>query len=193
MRLKYSTIKIIILVSHILCPIFVSAQKKLTKEERIRNRLVYTIDSSVSKSFENYTYDSSNMVEQAAIIQFVLKNGVVDTFLIWSTQEKAVSNWFIRYVKQTIGKKLPNAERYSFILLPLATYDYYSERKEFAYPDDLEMIDKLMSFDIKTTNKKLLILRGYPLTCYWHKSGRKEGHSLPASTITYPQNDVKKE
>ncbi len=192
MRLIHYNIKTIILVSNILFPILVNAQKKLTNEELIRNRLVYTIDTSVSRSFENYTYDTSVTVEQAAIVQFVLKNGVIDTFLIWSVRERTVSNWFIKYVKHTIGMKLPNAEKYTFILLPLATFDYYSKSQEFDYSNDIKMMDQLMSTDVKTKNKKLLILKGYPLTCYWHKQGRQEGHSLPTSIITYPQKESEK-
>ena len=105
------------------------------------------------------------IVEQSALVQFVLSHGKVDTFLIWSAANKKSSDWLIPILKPVIGNYFEGYSKFKYVVVPINSIDTrHSNRTINAYEDFvINFVDAFKHF----FNQNFTIAQGILLEPQW--------------------------
>ncbi len=109
--------RLILIIYTCLVGYYVSAQHKNdTYSLKDKNYL----RAAIIKNFYVLNGNTDSTAENAAIIQFKLKNGIIDTFYIWATKSNEA---ITKFIKPFLGTKIDKHDNVTFIIIPFIIHD----------------------------------------------------------------------
>lgn len=126
------------------------------------SKLYKIIDSSF------YNRSDTSILEQTALVQLSLKNGIIDTFFIWSIYEKEISNWMIPFFKSTVNRYFEGYKQFKYVIVPIRFVDTGKENK-LTFSTDFDFIANLIDAFKHSFNKTVTISQGLLLEAPWQK------------------------
>ncbi len=119
----------------------------------------------IDASFTNRT--DTSIIEQTAIVQFGLTEGMVDTFYIWSTYDKQISNWMVPFFKPAIGKCFQGYKRFKYVIVPIRIVDYRIHNEGDEVSDDHNFIFEFIGAFKHSISERVTITQGILLEPPW--------------------------
>lgn len=124
----------------------------------------------IDSSFNNRL--DTGIVEQGALVQFQLTNGKVDTFYIWSSGEKKISNWLIPIMRPVINNQFKGYQQFTHVIVPIQVVD---SRKESVGPEtDMAFIRAFIDTFKHAYNRNVTIAQGLLLEPPWPAVRKKD-------------------
>ncbi len=152
----------------------------------IHQRIISRIERNFDSAFYHYpkNLDTTITVDQNALVQFVLKNGVIDSFYIWSVNDIKTSHWIKPFITPLIGKLIDTCKKYDYIICSVLVSDYETIKRSS---------DNMLGFTINLFNtleqssfKRTLAIGSAVLDCRWNsilKARKDLNQELPSKAV----------
>jgi hypothetical protein len=145
---------------------FAQQYKKNNYDLKIHQRIFSRIERNFDSAFYHYpeNLDTTITIAQNALIQFTLKNGVIDTFYIWSVNDIKTSHWRKPFISPLIGIHIDTCKKYDYILCSVIVSDYETKER----PNNvLNFSTNLFNTLVQSSFKRTLVVGSAVLNCKW--------------------------
>jgi hypothetical protein len=105
------------------------------------------------------------ITEQAALVEFKLTKGKIDSFSIWSNREKTISNRLIPFISAAVNRSFKGYEQFNYVVMPLRVVD--SRRQDKRELPGNEFIFHFLGAFKNQINNGIAIMQGIYLEPAW--------------------------